>query len=71
MLYLGKEAAKLGEDGLYDMMRFYTMSIEDFLDEYFESPLLKAAYAGSGIIGSAHGRHVARHRLRAAAPCHG
>jgi phytoene dehydrogenase-like protein len=55
MLYLGKEAAKLGEDGLYEMMRFYTMNLKDFLDEYFESPLLKAAYAGSGIIGSAMG----------------
>ena len=55
MLYLGKEASRLGEDGLYDMMRFYTMSIKDFLDEYFESPLIKAAYAGSGIIGSALG----------------
>jgi len=55
MLFLGKEAAKLGEDGLYEMMRFYTMSIKDFLDEYFESPLIKAAYAGSGIIGSAMG----------------
>lgn len=55
MLYLGKEVSRLGEDGLYDMMRFYTMSIKDFLDEYFESPLIKAAYAGSGIIGSALG----------------
>jgi len=55
MLYLGKEAYKLGEDVLYEMMRFYTMSISDFLDEYFESPLIKAAYAGSGIIGSALG----------------
>jgi phytoene dehydrogenase-like protein len=55
MLFLGKEAAKLGEDGLYEMMRFYTLNLKDFLDEYFESPLLKAAYAGSGIIGSAMG----------------
>ena len=55
MLYLGKEASKLGEEGLYEMMRFYTMNLKDFLDEYFESPLLKAAYAGSGIIGSALG----------------
>jgi len=55
MLHLGREAYKLGEDVLYEMMRFYTMSISDFLDEYFESPLIKAAYAGSGIIGSALG----------------
>ncbi|RPH98318.1 MAG: NAD(P)/FAD-dependent oxidoreductase [Lysobacterales bacterium] len=55
MLHLYKEAMKLGEDVLYDTMRFYTMSISDFLDEYFESPLLKAKHAGSGIIGSALG----------------
>ncbi len=55
MLFLGKEASKLGEEGLYEMMRFYTMNLKDFLDEYFESPLIKAAYAGSGIIGSALG----------------
>ncbi len=55
MLHLGKEFWKLGEDVLYDTIRFYTMSISDFLDEYFESPLIKAAHAGSGIIGSAMG----------------
>jgi phytoene dehydrogenase-like protein len=55
MLHLGKEAMKLGEDVIYDMMRFYTMSISDYLDEYFENPLVKAAHAGSGIIGSAMG----------------
>jgi len=55
MLHLGREAAKLGENVLYEMMRFYTMSISDYLDEYFEHPLIKAAYAGSGIIGSALG----------------
>ena len=40
---------------MYDTMRFYTMSIVEFLDEYFEHPLIKAAHAGSGIIGSALG----------------
>jgi phytoene dehydrogenase-like protein len=52
---LGKEATKMGETVLNEMMRFYTMSISDYLDEYFEHPLIKAAYAGSGIIGSAMG----------------
>jgi phytoene dehydrogenase-like protein len=55
MLHLGKEAHKLGEDVIYEMMRFYTMSISEYLDEYFENPLIKASYAGSGIIGSALG----------------
>jgi len=55
MMYMGKEALKLGEDLIYDTMRFYTMSISDFLDEYFENPLVKASHSGSGIIGSALG----------------
>jgi len=55
LLYMGKELMNLGEDVIYDTMRFYTMSISDFLDEYFESPLVKASHAGSGIIGSALG----------------
>lgn len=55
MMYMMKEVLKLSENVVYDMMRFYTMSISDFLDEYFESPLLKASLAGSGIIGSAMG----------------
>jgi phytoene dehydrogenase-like protein len=55
MLHIGKEFWKLGEETIYDTMRFYTMSIVEYLDEYFESPLIKAAHAGSGIIGSAMG----------------
>lgn len=55
MLHLGRELWKLGEDVIYDTMRFYTMSIAEFLNEYFENPLIKAAKAGSGIIGSAMG----------------
>ena len=55
MLGMGKTLLKMGEDVIYDMMRLYTMSISDYLDEYFEHPLIKAAKAGSGIIGSAMG----------------
>jgi len=55
MFHMGKELLKLGEDVIYDMMRFYTMSISEFLDEYFEHPLIKGAMASSGIIGSAMG----------------
>ena len=55
MLHIGKKFWGLGESVIYDTMRFYTMSISDFLDEYFENPLIKAAHAGSGIIGSAMG----------------
>ena len=55
MVHMGKTLLKSGEDVIYDMMRLYTMSISEFLDEYFEHPLIKAAKAGSGIIGSAMG----------------
>ncbi|MFT5140564.1 MAG: phytoene dehydrogenase-like protein [Lysobacterales bacterium] len=55
MLHIGKKFWGLGENAIYDTMRFYTMSIVEFLDEYFENPLIKAAHAGSGIIGSAMG----------------
>jgi phytoene dehydrogenase-like protein len=57
MLYLGKEFSKLGEQAIYDTLRFYTMSIADFLGEYFESDLIKAHLSGSGIIGTALGVH--------------
>ena len=55
LLYLAREALGLGEEVIYDTMRFYTMSIADFLAEYFENPLLRASMSGSGIIGSALG----------------
>ncbi len=37
------------------MVRFWTMSIADFLDEYFESPVIKGYLAVSAIIGTALG----------------
>ncbi len=46
---------ELGEEGLADALRFWTMSIGDFLDEYFETDVIKAHLAGSGIIGTALG----------------
>ncbi len=55
LLYTARAALGLGEDLLYDTLRFYTMSIADFLAEYFEHPLVAASHAGSGIIGSAMG----------------
>jgi phytoene dehydrogenase-like protein len=55
LIHLGKEFYKLGEEVIYDTIRFYTMSIAEYLDEYFETPIIKAALAGSGTIGSALG----------------
>ncbi len=55
LVYLGKRFWDLGEAQMYDALRFWSMSIAEFLDEYFESEVLKAALAGSGIIGTALG----------------
>ncbi len=55
LLHLGKEFAKLGETVLYDTIRFYSMSIGDYLEQYFESEVVKASFTDSGIIGTALG----------------
>lgn len=52
---LARAFAEPGEEGLADTLKFWTMSIGDFLDEYFETDVLKAHLAGSGIIGTALG----------------
>lgn len=57
MVHLIKTYWDLDEDVLYDTIRFWTMSITDFLDEYFESDVIKAHLAGGGIIGTALGVH--------------
>ena len=57
LLFLGRQFAKFGEQFIYDTLRFYTMSIADFLGEYFDSDLIKAHLSGSGISGSAMGVH--------------
>jgi len=54
-LYLGKHFNKLGEAQMYETLRFWSMSCADFLDEYFESEIVKAHLAGSSIIGTALG----------------
>lgn len=51
-------ARKFGEFSAAEMaatLRFWTMSISDFLDEYFETDVIKAYLALSGIIGTALG----------------
>lgn len=55
LLYLGKEIYNLGEEQIYEFLRFFTMSVAEFLDEYFESDVIKAAMSGSGIIGTGLG----------------
>jgi len=55
MLYLGRKVHGLTETEMADTIRFWTMSIAEFLDEYFESEVVKASFALSGIIGTALG----------------
>ncbi|MFO1035641.1 MAG: NAD(P)/FAD-dependent oxidoreductase [Geminicoccaceae bacterium] len=52
---IGSRFWELGEEQMYDTVRFWTMSVGDFIDEHFESDLLKAHMAGSAIIGTALG----------------
>jgi len=55
LAFLGKRFFGLSETERYEMVRFWTMSIADFLDEYFEHPVIKAYLAVSAIIGTALG----------------
>ncbi len=55
LLELATSFGELGEEGVLDTLRFWTMSIGDFLDSYFESDVIKAHLSGSGIIGTALG----------------
>lgn len=55
LLFLARKAGEFPADELARMARFWTMSISDFLDEYFETDVIKAYLALSGIIGTALG----------------
>jgi phytoene dehydrogenase-like protein len=55
LLFFAKELWKLGEREIYEYVRFFTMSAAEFLDDYFENNLIKAAMASAGIIGTALG----------------
>ncbi len=55
LLFLGRRFHAMGEKRMYDTLRFWTMSASDFLDEYFESEIVKAHFSGTSIIGTALG----------------
>ena len=55
LLWMAKQFWSLGEKELYEYIRFFTMSAADFLDDYFEDDLIKAAMASPGVIGTALG----------------
>jgi phytoene dehydrogenase-like protein len=54
-LWLAKQFWSLGEKEIYEYIRFFTISAADFLEDYFENKLIKAAMASPGIIGTALG----------------
>jgi len=55
LLWLAKKFWALGEKEIYEYVRFFTMSAAEYLEDYFESDLIKAAMASPGIIGTALG----------------
>src|SRR5574341_949087 len=48
----GNRFRRLGAKLLYDLTKLMTMSSADFLDEWFETDVLKATMSASGIIGT-------------------
>ena len=52
LLALNKQRKELTEDELYTFARLMTMSAADYLDEWFETDVLKAGLCASGIIGT-------------------
>ena len=57
LLAIGAKFFEMGEQRMYETIRFWTMSVAEYLDEYFETDVIKAAMSGSGIIGTALGIH--------------
>jgi phytoene dehydrogenase-like protein len=52
LLSLGRRFRGLGQKLLFDLAKLMTMSSADFLDEWFETDVLKATMSASGIIGT-------------------
>jgi phytoene dehydrogenase-like protein len=52
LLYLGRRFRALSDDDKYNQVQLLTMSASDFLDQWFETDVLKATMAASGVIGT-------------------
>src|SRR6266700_2543698 len=52
LLFLGKRFRALADGDRYNQLQLMTMSAIDFLDQWFETDVLKATMAASGIIGT-------------------
>jgi len=74
LLKTGRGARSLGKTGIFDLLRWGPMAVADFVAEFFETELLRAAIAARGIFGTALGPWSAGSTavllLRAAADAH-
>ena len=52
----GRGVRSLGKTGIFDLLRWGPMAVADFVSEFFETELLRAAIAARGIFGCALGR---------------
>src|ERR687886_1642854 len=52
LLFLGRRFQRLSAEDKYNQVQLMTMSAVDFLDQWFETDVLKATMAASGIIGT-------------------
>ena len=52
LLFLGRRFQGLSSDDKYNQVQLMTMSAIDFLDQWFETDVLKATMSASGIIGT-------------------
>lgn len=55
LLKTGRNARKLGKDGIFNLLRWGPMAAADFVAEFFETDLLRAVVAARGIFGTALG----------------
>jgi len=52
LLLTGKAVRDLGKNGIFDMLRWGPMAAADFVAEFFDTELLRAAIAARGIFGA-------------------
>jgi phytoene dehydrogenase-like protein len=74
LLKTGRGVRSLGKTGIFDLLRWGPMAVADFVAEFFETELLRAAIAARGVFGTALGPWSAGSTavllLRAAADSH-
>jgi len=52
LLFMARRFQKLASSDRYNLVKLMTMSAADFLDQWFETDVLKATMSASGIIGT-------------------